>query len=150
MLNPRLRQQLAELNAIPSVACTMAEQDMSNLPVIHLLANWFESAGFVCEIMPVADGKANLIAVRAGTDPEAGGGLVLAGHHSLAHIPRIHAVFLCVPFGYSPVMAGLKGDTFACASNLVNLSANPFPPCHPYLAVSGKASMYSLGVSPND
>jgi len=77
-------------------------------------------------------------------------GLALAGYNSVAHIPRLNAVFLCVPFGCSPVMARLKGDTFACASILQNLSANPFPPCHPYLAVSGKASIYSVGVSPND
>jgi acetylornithine deacetylase len=80
MLKPRLRQQLAELTAIPSITCTMPEQDMSNLPVIHLLANWFENAGFRCEIMPVAEGKANLIAVRQGTDPNATGGLILSGH----------------------------------------------------------------------
>lgn len=80
MIRPRLRQQLAELTALPSVACTRPEHDMSNLPVILRLAEWFEAAGFVCEIMPVSDGKANLIAVRAGTDPLAAGGLVLAGH----------------------------------------------------------------------
>lgn len=80
MLKPRLRQQLAELTAIPSVSCTIAEHDMANLPVIETLANWFQSAGFDCEIMPVAPGKANLIAVRKGTDPDAEGGLVLAGH----------------------------------------------------------------------
>lgn len=80
MLKPRLRQQLAELTAIPSISCTMPEQDMPNLPIIELLANWFEAAGFSCEIMMVAPGKANLIAVRAGTDPQATGGLVLSGH----------------------------------------------------------------------
>ncbi|XID75033.1 acetylornithine deacetylase [Alkanindiges sp. WGS2144] len=80
MLKPRLRQQLAQLTATPSISCTMPDQDMSNLPVIEILANWFESAGFNCEIMPVAPGKANLIAVRPGLDPEARGGLVLAGH----------------------------------------------------------------------
>ena len=96
MLKPRLRQQLAELNAVPSVACTMPEQDMSNLPVIHLLANWFESAGFACEIMPVAEGKANLIAVRAGTDPEASGGLVLAGHSDT--VPFDEALWHSDPF----------------------------------------------------
>jgi acetylornithine deacetylase len=80
MLRPRLRQQLAELTALPSITCTNLEQDMSNLPVIERLAEWFEHAGFACTIMPVSTGKANLIAVRAGTDPTAGGGLVLAGH----------------------------------------------------------------------
>lgn len=80
MLKPRLRQQLAELTAIPSISCTRTEQDMSNLPVINTLATWFEAAGFACEIMPVAKGKANLIAVRAGSDPTATGGLILSGH----------------------------------------------------------------------
>lgn len=80
MLKPRLRQQLAELTALPSISCTMPEQDMSNLPVITTLANWFEAAGFSCEVMPVGPGKANLIAVRAGTDPYATGGLILSGH----------------------------------------------------------------------
>lgn len=77
-------------------------------------------------------------------------GLVLTGHESIAHIPRLNAVFLCVPFGYLPVMARLKGDTFACASTLLNLSVNPFQPCHPHLTVNGKASNQSIGVSPND
>lgn len=80
MLSPRLRQQLADLIAIPSVTCTIQAQDMSNLPVIIRLAEWFEQAGFNCEILPVAAGKANLIAVRPAADPSAQGGLVLAGH----------------------------------------------------------------------
>lgn len=80
MLSPHLRQQLADLVAIPSVTCTIQAQDMSNLPVIARLAEWFEAAGFACEIVPVAIGKANLIAVRAASDPDAKGGLVFAGH----------------------------------------------------------------------
>lgn len=80
MLSPHLRQQLADLIALPSVTCTIQAQDMSNLPVISRLAEWFETAGFACEIVPVATGKANLIAVRAAIDPSVQGGLVLAGH----------------------------------------------------------------------
>ena len=80
MLSPHLRQQLADLIALQSVTCTIQAQDMSNLPVISRLAEWFETAGFACEIVPVATGKANLIAVRAAIDPSVQGGLVLAGH----------------------------------------------------------------------
>ena len=46
MLSPHLRQQLADLIALPSVTCTIQAQDMSNLPVISRLAEWFETAGF--------------------------------------------------------------------------------------------------------
>jgi acetylornithine deacetylase len=80
MLRPRLKQQIAELTALPSITCTHPEQDMPNVAVIERLAEWFSDAGFVCDIMPVATGKANLIAVRPALDPNAKGGLVLAGH----------------------------------------------------------------------
>ena len=72
-------------------------------------------------------------------------GLALAGYNSLAHIPRFKAVFLCVSFGIRLSMVKLERDIFGCAGNLVNQSANPFQLCHPYLAVNGKASIYSLG-----
>lgn len=75
-------------------------------------------------------------------------GLALAGHSVQGAQPP-KRFFLCVPFGYSPVMAWQKGDTFACASYLVHWSANPLLSCHPYLAVSGKTSLVQ-GVSPND
>lgn len=39
-------------------------------------------------------------------------GLILADHDSLAHIPRLNAVFLCVLSAYARFMVGLKGDTF--------------------------------------
>jgi acetylornithine deacetylase len=69
--------QLAQLVAIPSVSCAVPSWDMSNLPVIELLANWFSEAGFQTRIMPLAQaGKANLIATLGKGD----GGLVLAGH----------------------------------------------------------------------
>ncbi len=69
--------QLAQLVAIPSVSCAVPSWDMSNLPVIELLANWFGEAGFQTRIMPLAQtGKANLIATLGKGD----GGLVLAGH----------------------------------------------------------------------
>lgn len=69
--------QLAQLVAIPSVSCGVASWDMSNLPVIELLANWFSDLGFSTQIIPLAQpGKANLIATLGSGD----GGLVLAGH----------------------------------------------------------------------
>ncbi len=115
MLKPRLRQQLAELTAIPTVSCTMPEQDMANLPIIEKLADWFQSAGFECEIMHVAEGKANLIAVRQGTDPDAEGGLVLAGHSDT--VPYDHDLWQSDPFKmterdgklYGLGMADMKG-----------------------------------------
>lgn len=55
-------QQLQQLIALPSVSCTDPNIDQSNVAVIDLLASWFSSMGFSCEIMPIAQGKANLIA----------------------------------------------------------------------------------------
>jgi acetylornithine deacetylase len=79
-LDPQTRQMIAELVAKPSVTCTNVKQDQSNLPVIELLATWFTDYGFRCEIMPVAIGKANLIAVLSNGASDLSGGLVLAGH----------------------------------------------------------------------
>ena len=75
---PSLAHTLTRLIATPSVSSTMPELDMSNLPVIHELATWFEALGFTCDIhsLPGAPHKANLIATL-GKGP---GGLVLAGH----------------------------------------------------------------------
>tara|TARA_R100001039_G_C1848922_1_gene108986 strand:+ start:1493 stop:2638 length:1146 start_codon:yes stop_codon:yes gene_type:complete len=65
---------------LPSISSTNSSIDMSNLPVIHYLAEQFTALGFQCEIMPCESsseqGKANLIATL-GSGP---GGLVLAGH----------------------------------------------------------------------
>lgn len=69
-------QQLSQLVALPSVSCTDPTLDQGNLPVVSLLAEWLEAAGFRCEIMHVAPGKANLIATLGYGE----GGLVLAGH----------------------------------------------------------------------
>src|SRR5690606_20009924 len=73
---PPLRQQFAELIALPSVSSTQAALDMPNLPVIERLAEWLGALGFDCRIQMVAPGKANLLA-SYGSGP---GGLVLAGH----------------------------------------------------------------------
>jgi len=71
------QSQLAQLVALPSVSCGVASWDMPNLPVIELLANWFNDLGFSTQIIPLAQtGKANLIATLGTGD----GGLVLAGH----------------------------------------------------------------------
>jgi acetylornithine deacetylase len=71
------QSQLAQLVALPSVSCGVASWDMSNLPVIELLANWFGDLGFSTQIIPLPQtGKANLIATLGSGD----GGLVLAGH----------------------------------------------------------------------
>lgn len=75
---PSLKAQFAALLQTPSISCTQPDLDQSNLPVIHLLADWLGQLGFDCRIQPVpgAPGKANLIA-SLGSGP---GGLVLAGH----------------------------------------------------------------------
>lgn len=73
---PSLKQQLSELIALPSVSCTDAAWDMPNRAVIERLAEWFSALGFVCEIMDVQPGKANLIATLGKGE----GGLVFAGH----------------------------------------------------------------------
>ncbi|MGY0218032.1 acetylornithine deacetylase [Endozoicomonadaceae bacterium StTr2] len=69
---------LSKLIETPSISCTDKKLDLSNKPVINLLATAFEEMGFHCDISPVngEEGKFNLIATL-GTGP---GGLVLAGH----------------------------------------------------------------------
>ena len=70
--------RLQQLIATPSVSCTQIDMDMSNKPVVELLANWFNDLGFTTEIIDVPDspGKSNLVATLGKGD----GGLVLAGH----------------------------------------------------------------------
>jgi acetylornithine deacetylase len=75
---PNLFGMLQALVGTPSVSCSTPQFDMSNRPVIDLLAQWLDALGFATEIIPI-DGqpaKANLIA-SLGRGP---GGLVLAGH----------------------------------------------------------------------
>lgn len=67
---------LAPLVAADSVSSTDPQFDHSNRRVCELLADWLQSAGFTCEMRPVAGGKVNLIARRG----KGSGGLVLAGH----------------------------------------------------------------------
>jgi len=78
MAVPKVLDMLATLIGEPSVSCTNAALDQSNLGVINHLANWLDELGFATEVMPLPDkpGKANLIARLGGGQ----GGLVLAGH----------------------------------------------------------------------
>ena len=75
---PEIKMILSSLIQTPSISCTDKKLDLSNKPVIDLLASWFSDVGFHCEIDPLPDeeGKYNLIATL-GTGS---GGLVLAGH----------------------------------------------------------------------
>lgn len=68
------------LIATPSVSCLTPELDMSNKPMIDLLAQWLVDLGFQVEIQAVltAPGKYNLLARLGPT--EAKGGLLLSGH----------------------------------------------------------------------
>ena len=71
-----LMDMMSRLIEIPSISCTNPDIDMSNDPVIHQLANWLNDLNFQVEIIPVNNGKSNLIATLGQGD----GGLVLAGH----------------------------------------------------------------------
>ena len=75
---PNIKWLIRQLLSTPSISCTSVDIDQGNLQVIHLLANWFESMGFVCEIQALEHdkNKANLIA----TIGSGNNGLVLAGH----------------------------------------------------------------------
>lgn len=74
----RIKSQLANLIACPSVSSSLVQLDQSNMGVIELLAGWLEPMGFKCEVLPVKAklGKANLLATLG----EGDGGLVLSGH----------------------------------------------------------------------
>lgn len=74
----RYTDHLSQLVAAPSVSCAIPRWDMSNKPVIDLLANWLDALGFRIQVMPVSGhaGKYNLLASLG----EGEGGLVLAGH----------------------------------------------------------------------
>ena len=73
-----LVERIRRLIATPSVSSVSPQFDQSNRPVIDLLADWLESAGFTVRIEPLPErpDKANLIATLG----EGPGGLVLAGH----------------------------------------------------------------------
>ena len=72
--------------------------------------------------------------------------LALVGYYQLAHTVRLEGFFcMCIIFMRSHFMAKLEGDTFECASLLIDWSTNPFQLCHPHLVVNGKASKNQLG-----
>lgn len=78
---PNMLEMIQQLIATPSVSCVDPAIDQSNLPVINLLANWLSELDFQVEILPVDEGKANLIATMGTFTPGSNtGGLVLAGH----------------------------------------------------------------------
>jgi len=74
---PNLLEMINGLINTPTVSCVSPDIDMSNLPVIELLANWLEPLGFKTEIQYLNDNKkANLIATLG----SGSGGLILSGH----------------------------------------------------------------------
>jgi acetylornithine deacetylase len=75
---PDISSLIKQLLSIPSISCTSDDIDQGNLHVIQLLADWFGSLGFSCEIQIVDQDrdKANLIATLGSGN----NGLVLAGH----------------------------------------------------------------------
>lgn len=80
-MSHRLPDTLSMIRALierPSISSTDSRFDQSNLAVIHLLADWFDTLGFQVEIKPVSDRKANLIATLG--DARNPNGLVLSGH----------------------------------------------------------------------
>ena len=80
-MNRRLPDTLSMIRTLierPSISSTDRRFDQSNLAVIHLLADWFDTLGFRVKIKPVSDQKANLIATWG--DARNHNGLVLSGH----------------------------------------------------------------------
>lgn len=75
---PKFEKLLSQLVATPSISSPSIDWDQGNLPVIRVLADWFEGLGFKVEIEPIPGlvNKANLIATL-GSGPN---GLVLSGH----------------------------------------------------------------------
>ncbi|MEL6722247.1 MAG: acetylornithine deacetylase [Pseudomonadota bacterium] len=89
-----LIERIRQLIATPSVSSVNPPFDMGNRPVIDLLANWLEEAGFAVQIQPIPGrpDKANLIAVKGRGE----GGLVLSGHTDT--VPYDDALWSTDPF----------------------------------------------------
>lgn len=93
---PELIDMISQLISTPSVSCVSAALDMSNLPVIELLANWLQPLGFKTEIQHLDNQrKANLIATLG----SGSGGLVLAGHTDT--VPCDESLWSASPFKLS-------------------------------------------------
>ena len=92
---PGIKQLIEQLLTIPSISCTSPDIDQGNLPVINLLADWFESFGFHCEIQILdnKNNKANLIATLG----SGSNGLVLSGHTDT--VPYDESRWQLEPFG---------------------------------------------------
>lgn len=86
---------IKQLLSTPSISCTSTDIDQGNLQVINLLADWFETLGFKCEIQILEHdkNKANLIATLGSGDK----GLVLAGHTDT--VPYDESRWQVEPFG---------------------------------------------------
>ncbi len=67
---------IQQLIATPSVSCSLPHLDMSNEPIIDLLAGWLESSGFTTRKQFVKKGKYNLIATLG----QGSEGLIFSGH----------------------------------------------------------------------
>ncbi len=100
---PELLEMIQQLIATPSISCVNPALDQSNLPVINLLANWLEDLGFAIELLPVEQGKANLIATLGSGN----GGLVLAGHTDT--VPYDEGRWQFDPFSLSEANGRLYG-----------------------------------------
>ncbi len=89
---PELIDMVSQLIATPSISCVRPELDMSNEPVINLLANWLETSGFHVTRQQVNPGKFNLIATMGqGSD-----GLIFSGHTDT--VPCDEALWQSDPF----------------------------------------------------
>ena len=90
--SPDLIDMVSQLIATPSISCVQPELDMSNEPVINLLANWLETSGFKVTKQQVNSGKFNLIAtIGHGSD-----GLIFSGHTDT--VPYDEALWQSDPF----------------------------------------------------
>ncbi len=90
--SPPLISMMSQLIETPSVSSGLNHLDMSNEPVIDLLANWLQTSGFAVNKQPVSAGKFNLIATLG----EGSDGLILSGHTDT--VPCEESQWSCDPF----------------------------------------------------